>query len=231
MSDSESRTIQLLIVILAISVLLSGVAVFQVIQLQGQIADLDTAPPENENNTAQSPASSPQTLQFSLPDGTPEVYGEELGVRYDDVNEVSPEKTEEAISKMAAYDGLDLEGEEKERYIQILYGSGGEEAISCEYCCDAESVITSQGDLACECGHSFAMRGLTKYLLVNHGDTMSNDDIAQEVAKWKTLYFPDQTKSKALALENEGIESSFMNLATNEFRGVSSEDGDWVGDC
>jgi hypothetical protein len=43
------------------------------------------------------------------------------------------------------------------------------------------------------------MRGLAKYLIINHPEDFSNDDILMELGKWKATYFPKQTISKAVA--------------------------------
>ena len=126
-----------------------------------------------------------------LPTGTPKVYGEELGIRYDDVNLNDPKLADKTIEVLANYDRtINLDGENLERYIDIA------SQISCEYCCGAQSIIVRRedviemekkiedaiatgqiskeqaerykknaGDAACGCAHSYAMRGLAKYLI------------------------------------------------------------------
>jgi hypothetical protein len=42
------------------------------------------------------------------------------------------------------------------------------------------------------------MRGLAKYLIINHPDEYSNDEILLELGKWKATFFPKQTISKAV---------------------------------
>lgn len=161
-----------------------------------------------------------------LPSGVPAVYGEELGIKYDDVSASDPRKAELTIRKLANYDlTLSLDGELKQRYINIS------SQISCEYCCGAESIIFSNGEAACGCAHSFAMRGLGKYLLKNHPE-MTDDQILEEMGKWKTLFFPDTMIEKAGVLKANGIEFNYINLASNKYRGIESgSSGRMVGGC
>ena len=98
---------------------------------------------------------------------------------------------------------------------------------------DAEKYRIKAGGAACSCAHSFAMRGLAKYLLVKH-PKMSNDEILTELAKWKTLFFPGQMTAKAALLQQQGIEFSYISLGSNKYRGIeqgSSADGGMVGGC
>ena len=68
-----------------------------------------------------------------LPVGVPAVYGEELGVNFDDVSPNDPYKADLTISKLAEIDrSIELTGSDKERYINALYVLEG--GISCEYC-------------------------------------------------------------------------------------------------
>ncbi|MEK6888839.1 MAG: hypothetical protein AABW80_01895, partial [Nanoarchaeota archaeon] len=93
-----------------------------------------------------------------IPKGVPAVYGKALGVSFDDVSASNPQLADRTIQKLAAYEDKQLTAEQMERYKKI----GG--SISCEYCCGAESIIFSNGQRACGCAHSYAMRGLAKYL-------------------------------------------------------------------
>ena len=57
-----------------------------------------------------------------IPTGVPAVYGEELGITYDDVSPNNAQKTEETINLLGNIDRIEtLEGAELERYIDILY--------------------------------------------------------------------------------------------------------------
>jgi hypothetical protein len=56
----------------------------------------------------------------------------------------------------------------------------------------------SKGIRACGCAHSYAMRGLIKYLVINHSDEYTEDEILAEVNRWKTLFFPKQSIQKVI---------------------------------
>ena len=111
-----------------------------------------------------------------IPKGIPEVYGKELGVSYDDVSAATPQKADITINILGNLDiTITLTGADLQRYIDIA------SQISCEYCCGAESIIFSDGEAACGCAHSYAMRGLAKYLLKNHGAEYTDDGILEEL--------------------------------------------------
>ncbi|NCO18070.1 hypothetical protein COT60_02935 [Candidatus Pacearchaeota archaeon CG09_land_8_20_14_0_10_30_9] len=163
-----------------------------------------------------------------IPTGIPAIYGNDMGVSYNDVSASNPKLADTTIRKLAQYEDMELSSEEMARYITIA-GS-----ISCEYCCGANSIIFNNGERACGCAHSFAMRGLAKYLLRNHPD-MTNDAILSELGKWKVLFFPDIHEQKAQALEANGIDSTnYINLASNLYRGIEqgqTSGGSMVGGC
>ena len=161
------------------------------------------------------------------PKGVPVIYGEELGVSYDDVSVSTPQKADATIGKIGLLDvNIELTGDDLQRYIAIT------SRISCEYCCGAESIIFSNGDAACGCAHSYAMRGLAKYLITEHGDEYTNDQILEELGKWKTLFFPDQITVKADVLQSMGVELNYVNLASNKYRDVEKgATGGMVGGC
>jgi hypothetical protein len=149
-----------------------------------------------------------------MPTGVPEVYGEELGVKYDDVSAKNSQTTETAIQKLSAYEDAKLTKEQMDRYVKI--GS----SIACEYCCGAKTLIFSNGERACGCAHSYAMRGLAKYMLINHPD-VSDEQILNELGKWKVLFFPGVHEQKAQVLESQGIDpTNYINLASNLYRGA-----------
>lgn len=167
-----------------------------------------------------------------IPQGVPAVYGEELGIRYDDVSPNNAQKTEETINLLGNIDRIEtLEGAQLDRYIDILYKQYN--GIACEYCCGARSVIFSNGQPACGCAHSYAMRGLTKYLIKSHGDEFTDEQILTEVGKWKTLFFPGILEGKAQAMKNYGIQVDYINLTTNAYRGIEQgqASGGMVGGC
>lgn len=163
-----------------------------------------------------------------IPKGVPAVYGNELGVSYNDVSPNDPRLADSTIKKLSQYEDMELSGEELDRYIKI--GS----SISCEYCCGAKAIIFSNGERACGCAHSYAMRGLAKYLLTNHPE-MSDAEILSELGKWKVLFFPGIHEQKAQVLEANGIDSTdYINLASNAYRGIEqgqASGGDMVGGC
>lgn len=168
-----------------------------------------------------------------IPTGVPAIYGKELGISFDDVSATNPQKADATISVLANIDKTEnLEGADLERYINILYKL--ENGISCEYCCGARAVIFEDGSPACGCAHSYAIRGLTKYLIKNHGSEYSDEEILQEVGKWKVLFFPGIHEDKAKILESQGIDSSdYINLASNKYRGIEQgqSSGGMVGGC
>ncbi len=172
-----------------------------------------------------------------IPKGIPDKYGEELGVSFDDVSASNPQKADATIKKLGELDvKLSLDEKQKQRYINILYKM--ENGISCEYCCGARAIIFENGEAACGCAHSYAMRGLTKYLLINHADEYTDAELLAEAGKWKTLFFPGAITQKAAILESQGIETNYINLASNKYRGIeksasvgSSARSGMVGGC
>ena len=163
-----------------------------------------------------------------IPTGAPKIYGKELGVSYDDVSPNNPTSTERAIGILSNLDtSITLTGENLQRYINIA------SQISCEYCCGAKSIIFSNGQAACGCAHSYAMRGLGKYLIKNHGSEYTDDEILEELGKWKVLFFPGIHESKAEVLKSQGIEINYINLASNKYRGIEQgqSSGGMVGGC
>jgi len=134
--------------------------------------------------------------------GVPKVYGAGLGVSYIHPSQVND--MNQMIAAMSKYDPdygsspIQLEGDPLQRYIDIGL------RIACEYCCGAKALITQTGKAACGCAHSQAMRGLSAYLLQNHGSEFTNDQILQELARWKGLYFPKQMMQKYMEQVQSG---------------------------
>ncbi|MBS3079994.1 hypothetical protein J4221_00825 [Candidatus Pacearchaeota archaeon] len=163
-----------------------------------------------------------------IPKGVPAVYGKELGVSYDDVSPNNLQLADITINKLTQYENKELTKEQMERYIKI--GS----SISCEYCCGAKAIIFSNGERACGCAHSYAMRGLAKYLLIEHPD-MTDEEILSELGKWKVLFFPEIHEQKAQVLKSQGIDpGNYINLASNLYRGIEkgqTSSGGMVGGC
>ncbi|MFZ3077861.1 MAG: hypothetical protein WA139_05365, partial [Candidatus Aenigmatarchaeota archaeon] len=166
-----------------------------------------------------------------LPKGVPTVYGAELGISYDDVDINNAQKANALIAKLVALDDPNpknsLTADQLKRFVEI--GN----MIGCEYCCGLGVMVTADGGRPCGCQHSWAMRGIAQYLIKNHSD-MTNDQILEEVAKWKTLFFPDNIGQKALVLKQQGIELSYINLASSKYKDVekgSTSGARQVGGC
>lgn len=150
-----------------------------------------------------------------IPKGVPKIYGAELGVSYDDVSLSDQARADATIKKLGTLDTkITLQGEELKRYTEIAL------KMSCEYCCGTDSIVFANGQPACGCAHSYAMRGVAKYLIQNHGQEFSDDGILEEMAKWKTLFFPGQISKKAEILGSRGIQLTYTNLASNKYRGI-----------
>jgi len=166
-----------------------------------------------------------------VPTGIPNIYGSELGISYDDVSSSTPQQADATIGLMSKYDrSLTLTGDNLKRYIDVTT------QISCEYCCGAAAITFSDGKAACGCAHSFAMRGLAKYLITEHGSEFTNDEILSELGKWKVLFFPGIHENKAAVMKSQGIETNYINLASNKYRDIekgapAKSSGGMVGGC
>jgi len=180
-------------------------------------------------NTAESSSNVKLSAVNVIPTGIPKIYGQELGVSYDDVSVRNQRKADETISKLGNLDvKIELSSQELQRYINIA------SKISCEYCCGAQSIIFSNGQAACGCAHSYAMRGVAKYMIKYHSSEFTDDQILEELGKWKTLFFPGNIQKKAQILNDKGIELNYINLASNKYRGIeqgAASGGAMVGGC
>ena len=136
-------------------------------------------------------------IKLVISQGVPEIYGEELGVSFDAV--------EQSMNVMKQFDPtygkqkIVLSGSDLQRFITVGL------KISCEYCCGAASIITQNGQAACGCAHSQAMRGLLVYLIKNHSSQYTDDEMLRELARWKAMYFPKQMIQK-LATQLQGAD-------------------------
>ncbi len=200
-----------------------------------------------------------------IPKGVPAIYGKELGVSFDDVSVNDAQRADSTIKKLGNLDNtLTLTGSNLERYItiasqisceyccgakSIIFTKEDEERIEKQIqaaiasgkisAAQADQYRQKAGGAACGCAHSFAMRGLGKYLILNHGDEFSDDEILGEMAKWKTLFFPTQMTAKAGVMKEKGMDFSYAKLGSNEFRGLESQatsvnsgnSGGMVGGC
>ncbi len=167
-----------------------------------------------------------------IPSGVPPVYGEELGIKYDFVSPDDRQLADQTIRFLGNIDRSEkLEGADLERYINILYKMNN--GIACEYCCGARSVIFENGQPACGCAHSYAMRGVAKYLIKYHGDEFSDEEILEEVSKWKILFFPGIIQGKADIMRQNGLDVDYISVASNKYRGIErgKASGGMVGGC
>ena len=210
--DSSSNMSKLLIGILIIAVLVIGFNAYQLSSFSGSKANSVTGSATLSTTVVNS---QPSPAIDVTPKGIPAIYGTELGVSYGDVSAADPKKADATISKIGALDDqISLNAEQMTRYISIA------SKIGCEYCCGAESIIFSNGQAACGCAHSYAMRGLAKYLIKNHNGEYTDDQILEELGKWKTLFFPGEIAKKAAILKEKGIELNYINLASNKYRNL-----------
>lgn len=201
------------ILLAALSFLAVGTMAFN-IYLEGEISkdievqknqisylSLSAVPAQNTaQSSAQAQGQTVISFEDFLPKGVPPIYGRELGVSFD--------KPTESLSILSALDGdlyetgllkfSDLTKEQQEDYIKIGM------SIACEYCCGVNSLIAPNGQPACGCAHSAAMRGLAKYMLKNHYGEMSNEQILEQLTLWKTMFFPKQMYKKAIELQAKG---------------------------
>jgi hypothetical protein len=121
------------------------------------------------------------------PSGVPGIYGNELDLSFD--------RVQESIDIMTPYgptfgregQKIVLTGSDLERYKNIGV------SISCEYCCGVESLTREDGVAACGCAHSIMMRALAAYLIQNHPNEFTDEEILEELVKWKMVFFPKQT--------------------------------------
>jgi hypothetical protein len=213
MEIKKGSLMMIMLGIVAFSALLTSANLFYTITLSGTVQEqslqltdfrdylegIRTSEPTTTNADDQQIIA--QIADEVIPKGTPAVYGEELSVQFSEV--------QDSINKISVFDeGIELDGTDKERYINITT------SISCEYCCSAPYITAPTGEPACGCAHSAAMRGLAKYLIQNHGGEFTDSQILDELAKWKAVYFPKQTIEKAIKLRAEEGEISPSLLAT-----------------
>lgn len=210
-SQNKTKFIEKLTFVLIIATL--SVIIFNAFSINSINISNDNVPIPTGNVVVETASSGPDVA----PKGIPGIYGKELGISFDDVSSSNPQKAESTINKLGILDQqITLKENDLERYISIA------SKIGCEYCCGAPSIIFKDGRAACGCAHSFAMRGLAKYLIKNHGAEYADDSILEELGKWKTLFFPAPMTKKAKILQSQGIELSYINLASNKYRGIEN---------
>lgn len=157
-----------------------------------------------------------KNLKMSLiPSGVPKVYGQELSLNFDEVQESMNKMRALGPTYGQAGKKIKLSGSELGRYTEIALQT------SCEYCCSAQALVRENGEAACGCAHSVMMRALIAYLVRDHAE-MSNEEILAQANAWKRTFFPKQTIGKSLKGSEE------FNLVIEEFPGLLP---DMVGGC
>ena len=100
---------------------------------------------------------SSDVVKLVISRGTPTVYGQELGVSF--------EQVQAAINVLQQFDPtygrqkITLAKQDLQRYITV--GS----KIACEYCCGAKTLVTPTGEAACGWAPPPAMRGVAAYFI------------------------------------------------------------------
>lgn len=137
-----------------------------------------------------------------IPTGKPDVYGDELEVTFD--------KPQESLNILAALESQisfdSLTSVQQDRYHNV----GSHPTTSCGFCCGRSNIgfaIGRGGIVAdseqCGCAHNKGFSGLTKYLLKNHENEFTDEQIIAEIQKWKGLFFPKQMIAKYLQAQAE----------------------------
>jgi hypothetical protein len=143
-----------------------------------------------------------------MPTGIPLIYGEALNVSFDQV--------QASINVMRNFDptygedGIVLTDDNLTRYVDVG------RSTACLYCCDARTLVDPSGDAACGCAHSQAMRGLAAYLITNYPDDYTDEEIVEELNRWRAVYFPKQTLTEALVGQRNAGEPGIQEIM-NEF--------------
>ncbi|HIH20650.1 MAG TPA: hypothetical protein VJI71_00405 [Candidatus Norongarragalinales archaeon] len=217
--EKDENVQSLVYVAIAVLVMILAFNQYQLATVSSQIS-LYSAPrlssPQGSGVASQASNINLQALADRvIPTGVPAVYGTELGVSYDD--------PVGSLTVLGLLDG-DLNPGGKLKFSQLnaqaqqRYVAMGQ-MIACEYCCGANALVFPNGQPACGCQHSAAMRGLAMYLLINHPD-MTDVQILAEMGKWKTLFFPKQVLSKAISFASAGLDSNIntIDLTSEKFR-------------
>ena len=173
-----------------------------------QVAQATSAPIQTASQSSQ--VSLESIAAKVIPTGVPKIYGAELGVTFAD-----PVNSMAVLAKMDDGNGMP-DKTMNARYVKI--GS----QIACEYCCGANTLVFETGQAACGCAHSYAMRGLAKYLISKHGAEYTDEQILEELGKWKTMFFPKPILTKAVEFATAGKDINTLDLTTNKFRGFKA---------
>lgn len=206
---SENKTV-LILIVLVVLMIFNRLYDIKIVKKSGsQLGDLNFELDDLSNEdivSAQSYIKFKKIKASFIPSGVPEIYGEELDISYDAV--------QDAINKVRIFGPtygeedkkITLTGADMERYKEIG------ESIACEYCCGVKTLTKEDGSAACGCAHSIMMRGLAAYLIKNHPDEFNDEEILGELEKWKITYFPKQTLSAKLTEMEKAGESGVKEL-------------------
>ena len=140
-----------------------------------------------------------------IPTGSAGLYGESLGISFDDVTgglDVLA-KLERSIKV------TDLSSAQKERFITMATMP----YTACEFCCGigAAGFGRKDGSIACGCAHNLAFSGLSKYILLNHENEYTNEEIFDHIQKWKALFFPKQMIQRYMQVQEAGGDMSALD--------------------
>ena len=141
-----------------------------------------TAKPLNQEQNANLQA----IINEIVPKGVPE-YGGAASVSYDSVDK--------SLQTLVGYHtNIKLSGSDQQRYIKI----GTTRETACEFCCGIGEAgfADEKGNLQCECAHTLALSGLTKWLIKN--TNYSDEQIVGAIKSWKGIFFPGPMVSKEL---------------------------------
>lgn len=140
--------------------------------------------PTISSNPKKDPTGDPvqDAVNALVPIGTPS-YGQQAGVSFDDP--IGAQKV------LGSYDrSVTLTSEQQNRW-QNIVGK-----FTCDYCCGSPqnpTIITN-----CGCAHARAWRGLSKWLIANYDDKVSDEQIFGELSRWKTLWYPGPSVQRLL---------------------------------
>lgn len=100
---------------------------------------------------------------------------------------------------------IELSGDEQTRYVSI----GNQPDTACEYCCGIgeRGALTQDGRIACGCEHNIAITGLIRYLIK---EGYSDEEILQEIQKWKSYFFPKDYLAEVL--DERGVSPESVGL-------------------
>ncbi|MCK4967992.1 MAG: hypothetical protein KAS12_02960, partial [Candidatus Aenigmarchaeota archaeon] len=139
-----------------------------------------------------------------IPTGSAGLYGESLSISFDDVTG--------GLDVLAALERSikvsDLNPTQKERFITMATMP----YTACEFCCGigAAGFGRKDGSIACGCAHNLAFSGLSKYILLNHENDYTNEEIFDHIQKWKALFFPKQMIQRYMQVQEAGGDMSAL---------------------